>query len=332
MFFGKFFEREKSMIQNIVFVLGAGASCPYGFPTGKELRKEILSDHVDDYDAYLRATGLEEPLIAKPLHRATDFVEKFRKSSNESIDLFLARNPEFSMSGKGAIIFRILAAEHASGFREKTKYENQDWYMWLYKQMTDKLKQKEDYSHFCENKDVSFITFNYDRSLEHFLYDSLANSFIGIPEDKIIEQLNQIEICHVFGQVGPLKWQDENLKWQDEGSGIEYRVDVNKTRIDKLCDNIKIVHEKGENPKLEEAQELISKAHRVFFLGFGYAEENLDALGFPDVFIGDKRVFGTAMGFTKREINSVKSLFPDVVKSFLIIEDLDCLAFLRKYL
>ena len=83
---------------------------------------------------------------------------------------------------------------------------------------------------------------------------------------------------------------------------------------------------------MEEAQKLISKAHRVFFLGFGYAEENLDALGFPDVFAGVQKVLGTAMGFTKIEIDKIWSLFNMGSKSSLVIEDLDCLTFLRKYL
>jgi len=313
------------MIQNAIFVLGAGASCPYGFSSGHDLRKLILSDHVNDCEAYLRAKGVPEPPILQERKIVNRFVEKFRKSSTESIDLFLSRNPEFSEAGKRAIIFRILAAEHASGFREKTKHGNQDWYKWLFKQMTDKIVRKEDYSRFCEN-DVSFITFNYDRSLEHFLYDSLINSFVGIPEDKIIEQLNQIKICHVFGQVGLLEWQGKDGQ-------IKYRVDINTINIDDLCNNIKIVHEKGENPKLEEAQELISKASRVFFLGFGYAEENLDALGFPDVFADVQQVLGTALYFTKREITRVTSLFrPDIIKRSVVIEDLDCLEFLRKYL
>jgi len=321
------------MIQNAVFVLGAGASCPYGFPTGKDLREQILSKYASNCEAYLRTKERGKPLIPQEVRLARDFAEKFRKSSTKSIDLFLARNPEHSRAGKRAIIFRILDAERASGFREKARYRNQDWYAWLFEQMTDELVQKEDYSRFSEN-DVSFITFNYDRSLEHFLYDSLINSFNGIPEDKITEQLNRIEICHVFGQVGPLEWQGQY-------SETEYRASFSNINVDALCDNIKIVHEKGENPKLGEAQELIGKAHRVFFLGFGYAEENLDVLGIPEVLEEVQQVFGTAMGFTKREITGVESLFEgigiDKKKSVNIhrsvsIEDLDCLALLRKYL
>ena len=322
------------MIQNTVFVLGAGASSPYGFPSGKDLRNEICSDHVDDCEAYLRAKGAPDGLIPSEEEKANRFVEKFRKSSTKSIDLFLARNPEFSRPGKRAIIFRILAAERASQFREETTNKIQDWYTWLFEQMTDKLVQKEDYSRFCCENDVSFITFNYDRSLEHFLYDSLVNSFNGIAVEKIIEQLNQIKICHVFGQVGPLEWQGQY-------SETEYRVNVKNINVDALCDNIRIVYEEGDNPKLKEARKIISNAHRVFFLGFGYAEENLDVLGIPEVLEEVQQVFGTALGFTKREITGVESLFRGIgfdkkksvnIHRSVVIEDLDCLALLRQYL
>jgi len=314
------------MIENVVFVLGAGASCPYGFPSGRELREQIISIYASNCEAYLRTKERGKRLIPQALNKAKRFVDKFRKSSTKSIDLFLVRNPEYSRAGKRAIIFRILDAERASGFREKARYRDQDWYAWLFEQMTDELLQKEDYSRFSEN-DVSFITFNYDRSLEHFLYDSLVNSFIDIPEDKIIEQLNQIKICHVFGQVGPLEWQGQY-------SETEYRASLSNINIDALCDNIKIVHEKGENPKLREAQELISKAHRVFFLGFGYAEENLDALNIPAILSDVRQVFGTALGLTDKEKDRIASLFRDISGKSrnVYIKNKDCLALLREVL
>jgi len=316
------------MIQNVVFVLGAGASHPYGFPTGKEMRKEIIDRHVVDSDAFVQAHPGRDGL---QVHSAAqEFVNAFHKSSTESIDLFLSRNPEFSKIGKRAIIFRILDAELHSVFREKANKE-QDWYMWLYKKMTDKLVEKEDYSRFCEyNKNVSFITFNYDRSLEHFLHDSLTNSFVGIPVDKIIEQLNHIKICHIFGQAGLLEWQS-----QDQDSGIRYRAKVNETDVDALCDNIKIVYEIGESPEFKEAQKLIREAERVFFLGFGYAEENLNGLDILSVLKDVSRVYGTALGLTLREIAKVKSLFEAKIhgKTRIVqIDDKDSLSLLRSYL
>lgn len=321
------------MIQNAVFVLGAGASRPYGFPSGEELRKQIIDHYVEDCKEYLTAQRASGVLIPLEEERAKEFVDTFRKSTIMSIDLFLARNPEYSAQGKRAIILRILAAERESHFREDVKNREQDWYKWLWKRLTDELVRKEDYSRFNEN-DVSLITFNYDRSLEYFLYDSFVNSFSGIPNEKIIEQLNQIKICHIFGQVAPLKWQGQD--WIEYGANLDQVVCsiCHNIIVPSVCENIKIVYEKNENPKLKEAQELITKAHRVFFLGFGYAKENLEALGIPGVLKNVGQIFGTAMGLTAIERARVSSSLQTKVENrsrmaTLYPDNKDCLALLR---
>ncbi len=321
------------MIQNALFVLGAGASCPYGFPSGEELRKLIIDRYVEDCKEYLTAQQASGALIPSEEKRAREFVETFRKSTTMSIDLFLARNPEYSVQGKRAIILRILAAERESHFREDVKDSKQDWYRWLWKRLTDELERKEDYSRFHEN-DISFITFNYDRSLEYFLYDSFVNSFKSIPGPKIIEQLNHIRICHIFGQVAPLEWQGPG--W------IEYGANLDQVRssicenvvVPSVCENVKIVYEKGENPKLKDAQELIGKANRIFFLGFGYAKENLAAIGVPGVLKNVDQIFGTALGLTPIERARVSSSLQAEVENrsrrvTLYPDKKDCLALLR---
>jgi hypothetical protein len=248
---------EKSMIQNVVFVLGAGASCPYGFPSGKDLREQIIDHHVADCENYLSGKRIQG-LIPAALEKANQFVKTFDKAPTKSIDLFLAWNPEFSEDGRRAIVFRILAAERASGFGQHSRERDQDWYSWLFMQMTDELVKKDDYSRFSEN-DLSIITFNYDRSLEHFLYESLSNSFNGIAREKVIEQLNHITICHVFEPVAP-------LEWQGQPNAISYGTDFKQVSIDVLAKNIRIIHDKAENPRLREARNLLSKADRVFFV------------------------------------------------------------------
>ena len=80
-------------------------------------------------------------------------------------------------------------------------------------------------------------------------------------------------------------------------------------------------------PKLEKAIELIETAQRIFFLGFGYAKENLEILQLPDI-LENQRIYGTALGLPKREIATISSRFkkrsykPD-------IHSLDCLQLLR---
>jgi len=312
-----------------VLILGAGASCPYGYPTGRELRQQICSQFVDDITAYFTAQGEHERRIFTHTHKyqAKGLAEIFRKSSTKSIDLFLARNPEFKLMGKWAIIFRILAAEKTSLFRESMRNSGQDWYSYLLQRLTDDLVNKEDYKQ-LGNNNISFVTFNYDRSLEHFLYESLLNSFSGIDEMKIVKQLDKIKIIHVFGQIA-------GLDWQEMPSRIEYRRETRYIDIKGLFDNMKIIYEESDNPALKEAHKSISEAERIFLLGFGYARENLETLKVPQILNKKQQIYGTALNFTKREIESVKSIFPQSSPPYaptVYIEDLDCLMLLREFL
>lgn len=314
-----------------VFILGAGASWPYGYPLGEELGEEICSNFVHDCKSWGQAIGRQPAPVDSDLRVVQEFVKKFDRSHTESIDLFLARNPEFRRLGKLAIIFRILAAEGESNFGRHCQHQDLDWYIWLFKELTNELLKKNDYGRFHENN-VAFITFNYDRSLEFFLYTSLVNSFNRIEPEKIIEQLNQIRIIHVFGQVAPLEWQDAQR-------GLHYKRPLHLINVDALIEGLRIVYEESENLELVEVQQLISGADWVFFLGFGYAKENLDILGIPEVLNRNQHIYGTALGFTQREINNVRSILQGTADSDskggavnVNIENLDCRALLRKYL
>ncbi|MBN2181719.1 MAG: hypothetical protein JW715_07375 [Sedimentisphaerales bacterium] len=317
------------MIKNTIFVLGAGASCPYGFPSGRDLHDQIIKHHIDDWQNYINGKeDVPDFYVENILAHAKEFVETFRKSTTPSIDLFIARNKNrYGIHGKQAIAFRILAAEKESSFRERAIKRDQDWYEWLFVQLTNKIINEEDFNHFNENE-ISIITFNYDRSLEHFLYDSLRNSFKGVGNDKIIEQLNKIKICHIFNQVA-------YLEWQNQPNYVGYRIESQKVNIDELAKNIVIVHDEQENPKLQEAHDLLSNAQRVFFLGFGYAKENLEALKIPETLANVTSVFGTGLNLTEKEVAIYESIFKTGRvrgKKTFIKKDFDCLKLLKEWM
>lgn len=199
-----------------------------------------------------------------------------------------------------------------------------DWYSYLFHKLTDWINNKNDYINFGENL-VQFITFNYDRSLEHFLYESLVNSFNQILPEKIKEQLIKLRIIHVFGQVA-------GLEWQGLPSKIGYREDVNLNLIDikGLFKSIRIIYEE-ENPELEEAHKLISEAQQIFFLGFGYAKENLKLLKIPEILNPKQNIYGTVLGSTPKEIQDIRSIFSEIVRHQRSdnFQDKDCLEYLR---
>jgi len=154
-----------------VFILGAGSSHPYGYPTGKELRTYICDDFAGEIDGVFNRSGIEGR-IAASTYQVDDFSKAFKNSNTRTIDLFLSRNQNYSEIGRLAIVLSLLRSERESTFGGGIKSPDQDWYDLLFHMMTHTLNRSDSYKSFEQNK-VTFITFNYDRSLEHFLYMSL---------------------------------------------------------------------------------------------------------------------------------------------------------------
>ena len=231
----------------------------------------------------------------------------------------------------------ILHAEKRSVFREKVEKREHDWYFRLFGNLTREATTKEEYHRFGDNH-ISFITFNYDRSLEQFLFESLLNSFEGVDEHRAREQLARIPIIHVYGKPAPLPWE-----LCDEPEGLPYGDSELATfNLLDAVDNIHVVHEERANPSLEGARELISQAERIFFLGFGYAKENLDTLGLPTILKPTQRIYGTAMGFIPKDIMDMQLWFAEGLRypqkptedtrSKVHLKDCDCAALLREFL
>lgn len=351
------------MIDNkrTVFILGAGASCPYGYPSGARLceRIRLPQGFMNDYTGYGIPSQLERTARDAKLQEIEKFKDAFNKSRIKSIDSFMAINPKLAPIGKYIIAFEILRAEGKSLFGEEAKLEQEmlefeksqgasnpagwlshplfkgeDWYFYLYNRLIEGLVGKNALPDFS-NGNLAFITFNYDRSLEHFLYESLSNLFTEVPEPDVSKCLKKLKILHVYGQIAPLKWQDPK-------QGIDYRPQISETLLQKTAANIKTIYEQEESPELNEAKQLLAQAKQIFFLGFGYAEENLEILKLPDRTKKTTWIYGTAFGVEVREKYDIRSRIiqwlpvesSDQVEVGYLksTENMDCLKLLRNYL
>jgi hypothetical protein len=319
--------------QATVFVLGAGASRPYGFPTGAELRREICFDFAKQYSGWLMKTQPDRDRRRVAYGGARTFCDVFWRSTDSSIDFWLRKNPEFLDVGKLAIMFRILEAEAKGQMREKCQNLEHDWCSYLYRRLTSDLTAKDDCRRFAENQ-IDFMTFNYDRFLEQLLFESLTDGFCGISRNVICETIAKRAIIHVYGQIGKLEWEDQE-------HGVPYGMPLANLRPRDLMKNLYIIHAERENPNLEKVAALLARSHRLFFLGFGYAQENLRMLGIPEVLNSEQMIFGTARGASDKEIHDIRSCFTTDPKTgtgtkvrsgYLHIEDTDCLGLLKKYL
>jgi hypothetical protein len=145
-------------------------------------------------------------------------------------------------------------------------------YHFLYDNLTPSLEE------FKQNR-LTIVTFNYDRSLEYFLFSALKHLY-NKSDAEIAEALQSTPIIHLHGSLGPLPWQ--------EPGGIDYYPlfrrgnDPHETgkRIKVASENIVIVSEaQPKSKEFELANQRIKEAERVYFLGFGYYRVNLERLG-----------------------------------------------------
>lgn len=287
-----------------VFVLGAGASMPYGFPSGAELRKLLCVPATNDFSKRVVdwVTPLEKYGISE--RDSIRFAESFLKSKVVSIDSFLSRRSnDFGEIGKTAIAAIICAFEEPAALH-KTDNED-DWYEYLWNAMTSGV-------HKCDElagNQVSFITFNYDRSLEYFLLQSCKETF-GVSHQEAVKALEPIKIIHVYGQLGLLDFEES---FQTRA----YETKVGARDLSIASRGIKIIPEaRDDAPEFLAARELFSLAEQICFLGFGFDPLNVSRLNLePEISI--RRISGTPIRIaasmynkTRAEQDAIKNAIP----------------------
>ena len=298
-----------------VLILGAGASCPYGFPTAKQLKRLICQAFSDPETP---SSLLLSNLHGRPSRNFFEFTEAFRKSGVPSVDAFLLHRTDFLEAGKLAIAYCLIPFENeASLYIPSAPAE--DWYEYL----SERLNVS--FENFGKNA-LSIITFNYDRSLEHYLFTSLQNLF-GRSVDECIKKLAEIPIIHVYGQLGTVPYPQHGCRPYEPLGG-----DVRKDR-DTVLDaahGITLLHERESD--LREAHDLLAAARTICFLGFSYHELNVYRLAIKAAGGPSKDIFGTALGMIGGEVSDIQRRVHEALGSQISLIDADNLYVLRQNL
>lgn len=266
-----------------VLVLGAGASTVYGYPAGKTLKNHIVTELNNSNSTlynFLRKDNYSDTDIG-------EFREGLIDSATNSIDEFLENRQSFIDLGKLAITFALAAFESPSKLRPALE----DWYQIL----VQALSSGASFEGLASNK-IAIITFNYDRSLEQYLFKALKARF-GKSEKEVAEIIKKIPIVHVHGQIGYLPWQHST-------SVREYG---NYDDFDTVCESSKLIrtiHE-ANDPFFEEAQKHLLNAGHIYFLGFGYHALNLRRLKIEDMDITNKIIQGTSFGLNQKRLTEI---------------------------
>jgi hypothetical protein len=273
--------------QKIVFILGAGASYPYYFPTGSELRKEIISNFADKFKNEPEFIAAREQININTIN---SFITDFRESSINSIDLFLSRNRKYERIGKMAIAITILEHEKRSSFNELSR--DGDWYNYLFQKITQNILNSADWKDVNKNI-LTFITFNYDRSLEYYLQNSMYHSFEELRSEPQKYDYIKFPVYHVYGSLGDL-------------SEVEYgstRI-ISEYAIEKYTEKLRTIYQDREAIDINILNSITSADH-IVFLGFSYLVENLQALH-TTKWNGSGLMSGTILGLSDME-NGIRS-------------------------
>lgn len=264
-------------------ILGAGASKQFGFPTGYELKQRVLS-----------LVGSAPEFGSFSQIHVEQFKAALLRSGKTSVDSFLEHRPEFILVGKTAIAITLITCESEDILFSSN---GDSWYGYLFNQLNTQFND------FDKNK-LSILTFNYDRSLEQYLFTCLINAY-GKSIEKCAEKLKSISIVHLHGDLGELQFLG-NTNFMRPYSTIlsDFTVNVATQRI-------RIIHEGIENePQFAQAQKILSESEVICFLGFGYHPLNLERLGFnvnPKGIYNyrGKYILGSTFGLTQVESNQV---------------------------
>jgi hypothetical protein len=312
-----------------VFVLGAGAHCPYGLPDGQSLTRMIVeacptrTNQSNSFSEVAFATLSGK--VASLRSVLVQFRTRLNNAGHGTIDSFLAthaREPGYAEIGKLAVAEVLLPLEFKTDFTRTGKVDpdretDQDWLSYLFAHML--IKCQDSPENFVRGNDVIFVTFNYDRTLEHFLAVRLENTY-GITPETAVGFVQQMQIIHVYGSLGPYQLSLLNRNPGALDAGI----------VSEAASTIRLMYEdRAEESAVGSAREAISSAKTVCFLGFGFDADNIARLQL------NKRCQGKSVGATRYQVaegdwsRTVQRMQPSGF-NYNAHRAWDCLAFLKE--
>lgn len=296
-----------------VFILGAGASWHYGYPTGEKLVQDVivetkaLARHYEVYGSYgqfltKHAKSITEPssipayLSSAAKRECDELVRRLKAVNPTVIDYFLGHNPTLQKIGKLIIALVILKAE--ADF-VRTKYNanrlydvKNSPYHEVREKGVDPKKFKDDWIRFviyalsvdCQTTNdllsnkVHFVTFNYDTSLERRLYEGLS-AIEAFDESGIREFLSGDRVIHIYGKVGDPYDNPIEISQpvpSGDGPGAEKFVAMIDSAYKASHELLTIdPHDKEKNISLiENAKSIIAVARQIYILGYGFDPNN----------------------------------------------------------
>lgn len=324
-----------SMTLDTVFVVGAGASVPFGFPTGLQMKRSLSdpilpSDELRNVSRFYEAAseasrdpnakGLwiwkeltnrrkkigpqnmeVKSLSERRLRDIRALLSIFMDSGEASIDAFIGCQPNDHLRpwadplDIGRIAVAAVIGRAQSKYLESLidrKYDpsratdGRNWIDWIFRNVRD--------GEGIEYGRVGFVTFNYDCVIEAELMRLFKGSY-GSKFSNVRQRVSQaVPIVHVYGRLDP------KLSLL-----VSERPFSDLPLLDKMSQEVRLIRNNQQrtgnqldggidHQNLTMARNLIKKAKRLVFLGFGFDRINCHDILQLDLY--------KKAGFTRRGI------------------------------
>ncbi|MFK3888438.1 hypothetical protein [Sphingomonas sp. NPDC079357] len=299
-----------------VFVVGAGASIEFkgngSMPIGSQLAIQIES--LLDEDIHEQRMGGSGP-ISRALMQHGGMVSlhvaammRIRQSiqSKNSVDDFInewSDFPKLPEVAKLCIAECILRAEgnsllanlNGDGYNDAAVLRTlrETWLGQLVRLINPNVPRRDVAGSLSG---VAFVTFNYDRCIEMFLYSHFVST-LALSQEQAIAALQSIPVHHVYGSLGKLG--------QIASNGVVFGAERSAGYASR---DIKTYCEKIGSDQQKAIYDEIAKADRIVMLGCAYHAQNLDLLFGSAPRIG-KKVWGTAVNLPSRRVRAVEEYF-----------------------
>jgi hypothetical protein len=252
------------LTQNAVFVLGAGANVPYGFSTGGGLIDKLRSA-----DPQSRMGNAGQQITRQ---ESEAFRIALLDNLLPSIDAMLEHRADLVKVGKRMIATVLYEQEAAAS----PKSFDDDWMSLIFASMATDAP---DLASFASNP-VSFVTFNYDRYLEHRFIRGLMARYNVNPR-QAWEAVKPMFV-HLYGSLGDLPEQGSAARnalivpLGAPETDDTYNLGLALQASEQM---ITIVHDTDQPPQtFTEALRRFQTARRCVFLGFGFGKKNVERL------------------------------------------------------
>ncbi|WP_114226616.1 MULTISPECIES: hypothetical protein [Sphingomonas] len=303
-----------------VFVIGAGASAEVNMPVGNQLAvkiSELLNfrfkfDQIESGDpavffAARAAIGSNRMQIDNEIYVAGNRVSQALVVA-PSIDTFVenfSHDQTLVAVSKLGIAKAILQAEKGSALFANSngldlRRVRGTWFASLAEKLFSGVSARDIKSAF---KNVTFVTFNYDRCLELFLHAALIQWF-GIDSNEARDVLSGVRIYHPYGRLGSI--------WATNGTAIPFGGE--NVELREVADGLMTYSESTRDAALAAAiHHQMREARNLIYLGFAFHEPNMQLLTvgrhpnhpFP-------RIIASTYGFSKPDTAVIEAQIADV--------------------